>query len=103
MMDVTELPFNRFVGVQKCTDRANGIFQLPDHSQYLNHIGTVHASALFALAEASSGQFLAQHLVLDPNTIIPVLRRGDIKYQTSLKPQFSVKEKSRFNSPTIAG
>jgi hypothetical protein len=87
MMDVTELPFNRFVGVQKCTDRANGIFQLPGLSQYLNHLGTVHASALFALAEASSGQFLAQHLVLDPNTIIPVLRRGDIKYR---KPAMGV-------------
>ena len=80
-MDVTELPFNRFVGIQKCPDRAEGIFQLPEHPQYLNHLGTVHASALFALAEASSGQFLAQHLTLDPNTIIPVLRRGEIKYR----------------------
>jgi hypothetical protein len=86
-MDVTELPFNRFVGVQKCTDRTNGIFQLPAHSHYLNHLGTVHASALFALAEASSGQFLAQHLILKPDTIIPVLRRGDIKYR---KPAMGV-------------
>lgn len=80
-MDVTALPFNRHVGVEKYEDKTNGIFQLPDDSRYHNHLGTVHASALFALAEATSGQFLVEHLVLDPETIVPVLRRGDIKYR----------------------
>ena len=80
-MDVTELPFNRFVGIQKCVNSEDGIFYLPEQPQYLNHIETVHASALFSLAEASSGQFLAQHLKLDADSIIPVLRRGEIKYR----------------------
>lgn len=80
-MDVAELPFNQFVGILKCPEHVEGIFCLPAGPQYLNHLGTVHASALFTLAEASSGQFLAHQLKVIASSIVPVLRRGEIKYR----------------------
>jgi len=35
---------------------------MPESPLLLNHVGTVHASVQFALAEASSGEFLLRHL-----------------------------------------
>jgi acyl-coenzyme A thioesterase PaaI-like protein len=56
---VTELPFNSFLGIRSAGDSAY-LLELPAGSQYLNHLGTVHAGAQLALAEASSGEFFAQ-------------------------------------------
>jgi acyl-coenzyme A thioesterase PaaI-like protein len=82
MIEITQLPFNQLVGIEKCTDKEGGIFQLPQDGKYSNHLDTVHASALFSLAEASSGQFLIDHIKLpDTEKIVPLLRRADIKYR----------------------
>jgi acyl-CoA thioesterase FadM len=78
MDSVTEIPFNRFVGLQPAEDPA--LLRLPEGGQYLNHIGTVHASALLALAEASSGEFLLKHLGLHQG-IVPVVRRLEAKFR----------------------
>ena len=80
-MDVTELPFNQFVGIKKCAANSDGIFELSADPKYLNHVGTVHASALFGLAEASSGQFISDHLEVSEERIVPILRRAEIKYR----------------------
>jgi acyl-coenzyme A thioesterase PaaI-like protein len=53
-MDVTAIPFNELVGLAPSDDERY-LLMLPAGEKYLNHIGTVHASALFALAEATSG------------------------------------------------
>ena len=52
-----------------------------DHRKNLsNHIDTMHAGALYALAEAASGEFLLRQFhSLEPD-IIPVVRRVEIKY-----------------------
>jgi hypothetical protein len=57
---VTELPFNNFLGIHPANETAH-LLQLPSDNQYLNHLGTVHAAAQLALAEASSGEFLLGH------------------------------------------
>ncbi len=76
---VTELPFNSFVGIQAA--RENGrLLQLPAGGQYLNHLGTVHASALLALAEASSGEFLLRHFG-STDGVVPVVRRLEAKFR----------------------
>ena len=80
-MDITQLPFNRLIGIESCGAKEDGLLQLSADSKYQNHVGTVHASALFGLAEASSGAFLVAHLKLDPDSIVPILRRADIKYR----------------------
>jgi len=56
---VLDLSFNRFIGLQGADEPH--LLRLPASERYLNHIGTVHASALVALAEASSGEFLPRH------------------------------------------
>lgn len=76
---VTELPFNSFVGIQLADDTAH-LLRLPAGKQYLNHLGTVHASAQLALAEASSGEFLLRHFG-SADGIIPVVRRIDAKFR----------------------
>ena len=77
---VTELPFNSFLGIQIAADPAH-LLRLPSGQQYLNHLGTVHASAQLALAEASSGEFLLRHFG-SADGIVPVARseRGHALY-----------------------
>lgn len=76
---VTELPFNRFLGIEAATE-PNQLLRLPAGGQYLNHLGTVHASAQLALAEASSGEFLLRS-VGAIESIVPVVRRLEAKFR----------------------
>jgi hypothetical protein len=41
----------------------------------------MHATAIYGLAEASSGQFLANRIQISEETVLPILRRADIKYR----------------------
>jgi acyl-CoA thioesterase FadM len=75
---VVDLPFNRFIGLQQAAEP--NLLSLPNSEQYLNHLGTVHASALLALAEASSGEFLIKHLN-HIEGLIPVVRRLESKFR----------------------
>jgi hypothetical protein len=76
---VTELPFNTFVGIQGASDSAH-LLRLPSGGHYLNHLGTVHAGALLALAEASSGEFLLRHYGSSTG-VVPVVRRIEAKFR----------------------
>ncbi len=76
---VTELPFNSFLGIQIATEPSQ-LLRLPSGEQYLNHLGTVHASAQLALAEASSGEFLLRHFG-STEGIVPVVRRLEAKFR----------------------
>ncbi|MFT4690681.1 MAG: PaaI family thioesterase [Verrucomicrobiia bacterium] len=59
-MNILSLPFNAHTGLQPGPD--GYLLHLPFADHLLNHVGTVHASAICALAEASSGEFLVRHL-----------------------------------------
>jgi acyl-coenzyme A thioesterase PaaI-like protein len=83
-LKVIEIPFNRFVGITK-SDKAEYILMLPENPDYLNHIGTVHASAQYALAEASSGEYLLSRFSNLSENIISVVRRVEIKYSKPAK------------------
>ena len=76
---VTELPFNSFLGIQVATEPSL-LLRLPSDTQYLNHLGTVHASAQLALAEASSSEFLVRHFG-STEGILPVVRRLEAKFR----------------------
>ncbi len=76
---VTELPFNRLLGIEIASDPAQ-LLRLPAGAQYLNHLGTVHAGAQLALAEASSGEFLLRALGADAG-VVPVVRRLESKFR----------------------
>ena len=79
MTTVTELPFNKYVGLQTSADPTK-VLRLPANSHYLNHLGTVHASAQLALAEATSGEFLLR-AVGSVEGLIPVVRRLEAKFR----------------------
>ena len=76
---VTELPFNKFIGI--CTGTSGeSLLELPPGDQYLNHVGTVHAGAQLALAEACSGEFL-RRCCDSADNILPVVRRVEAKFR----------------------
>ena len=56
-MNVLDLPFNTILLIKQ-SDAPDTILMLEDHARYQNHLGTVHASAQYALAEASSGEII---------------------------------------------
>lgn len=78
-MNVLELPFNKYIGLEKSAD-SQYLLMLADKSEYLNHLDTVHASAQFALAEATSGFFLLGEF-RDETNILPVVRKVETKYR----------------------
>jgi len=78
-MNVTELPFNKLIGL-KLSDNPDYLMMLDDKTAYHNHLGTVHASAEFALAEASGGLYLSREFG-KINGIVPVVRKAEVKYK----------------------
>lgn len=78
-MNVFELPFNKYIGLEKSSN-PDYFLMLNDKKEYLNHLKTVHASALFALAEATSGYFLLSEFQSLDN-ILPVVRTVETKYK----------------------
>ena len=79
-MDVTKLPFNHLIGIELGDPGSDFLISLPDDVKYTNHLGTVHASALFAVAEAASGLFLLRHFGADAG-LVPVVRRVEAKFR----------------------
>lgn len=79
---VTQLPFNRFIGLE--TVEPPHLLRLPAGDHYLNHLGTVHASAQLALAEASSGEFLVRAIGAIEG-VVPVVRRFEAKFRRPAK------------------
>ena len=75
---VTELPFCQMLGLQR--GDASSQLTLPEGTQYLNHLGTVHAGALLTLAEAASGEFLLSRFG-KVEGIVPVVRRLEAKFR----------------------
>ena len=79
-MDITKLPFNQFIGVEH-SKREGYVLCLPSGDRYTNHLGTVHASALMSLAEATSGEVLLRAIGHVADSIVPVVRRFDCKFR----------------------
>jgi acyl-coenzyme A thioesterase PaaI-like protein len=83
-MKVTDIPFNAFLGIRETPANAGRLMQLDESPQYLNHIGTVHASAQLALAEASSGAWLMQALPELAGQVLAVVRRVEAKFRSPM-------------------
>ena len=74
---VTALPFNTLVGLS-----AEGeALALRDASALHNHVGTVHAGALFTLGEAASGVAIARNIAAALGGAMPVTRGASITYK----------------------
>ena len=89
-MDVTQLPFNRLIGLEAGPEGSGILASLPEGQQYTNHLGTVHASALLALAEAGSGAFLVRRLG-SGDGYVPVVRRLEAKFRKPASGRMSAR------------
>lgn len=79
-MDVTQLPFNCLIGLESAAADSGFLVSLPGGPRYTNHLGTVHASALLAVAEAGTGAFLLHRLGCAVG-VVPVVRRLEAKFR----------------------
>ena len=59
-MDVTQIPFNKLIEISD-SNTDDHVLSLRFKDNMKNHLGTFHASAQFALAEACSGLSLQKH------------------------------------------
>ena len=74
---VTALPFNTLVGLSADGDA----LALRDADALHNHVGTVHAGALFTLGEAASGVAIARNVAAALGGAMPVTRSASIAYR----------------------
>ncbi len=79
-MNIGEIPFNKFIGI-KSGGEEGSVLYLEFKANLQNHLGTFHAGAQFALAEACSGYCLQKNFPLLENSVIPVLRKADVKFK----------------------
>ena len=77
-MEVTEIPFVKHIGIEQEGSR----LALASSHEVENHIGTIHASAQFALAETQSGLFLQEEFSDIEGEVLPLLRSSTVKYKS---------------------
>ena len=77
-MEIINIPFVKKVGVQR--DREGNLTLGFDESNK-NHLQTIHASALFVLAESASGEALQTCFPELVGKVAPVVRDSQIKFK----------------------
>lgn len=77
-METIEIPFAKKVGIKKNKD---GILELNYDESNQNHLKTMHASALFTLAESASGDALQRQFPELVGKVAPVVRDSQIKFK----------------------
>jgi hypothetical protein len=87
LMHVTDLALNQALGMRLVPPDRTHILEMSESPLLLNHLGTIHASAQFALAEAASGEFLLRHWTGDEKSIIAVLRISEVKFRKPARGQ----------------
>ncbi len=100
-MDVTQIPFSKLIEISRSnTDDHTLELRLRDNMK--NHLGTFHASAQFALAEAGSGLSLQRYFPQLEGSVLPVLRKAEIKFKKpaqsdiQAKATLTVEKKEKF-------
>ncbi len=85
---MTQIPFNKFVEI--CySDRDEEVLQLRFKDNNKNHLGTFHASAQFALAEAASGFSLQRYFSHLADSAVPLQKNQSILACNSILASFS--------------
>ena len=79
-MDITDVPFNKFIEITS-VGQGGSELRLEFSHKLKNHLGTFHAGAQFALAEACSGLILQKHFPHLEGSVLPVLRRAEVKFK----------------------
>ena len=80
-MKATELALNQWLGMVAAPAGATHLLELPFTPRLRNHLGTVHAAAQFALAEAASSECLQRHFAAAVGEVFAVIRAAEVKYR----------------------
>ncbi len=72
------IPYAMHTGIEKVTEDT---FALHRTDAVENHLQTIHAGALYTLAESQSGLFLQRLFPALAGKVIPLLREGSMKYK----------------------
>ena len=80
-MNILAIPFNRHRGVTFVKHRSSDIVCLEAKPQHLNHVGTIHAAALYSVAETACGHALLTQRGIASETARAVLRSSSVKYR----------------------
>jgi acyl-coenzyme A thioesterase PaaI-like protein len=77
----TDLALNRLLGMIPAPAGAPHLLELPFTPALHNHLGTMHAAAQFALAEAASAECLQRHFGSAIGEVFAVVRGVEMKYR----------------------
>ena len=80
-MKATDLAFTQQIGIAAAPAGAAHLLELPFTPQVHNHLGTMHAAAQFALAEAASAECLQRHFGGAVGEVLAVVRGAEVKYR----------------------
>jgi acyl-coenzyme A thioesterase PaaI-like protein len=79
--DVATVPFSRLLGLTRAGTPSEPGLGLPFRDELTNHLGTMHASAQLALAEAASGECLQQALPELTGRALAVVRGVEARFR----------------------
>lgn len=80
-MKPTDLAFNQALGIKDAPAGAEHLLELPLTPLVQNHLGTMHAAAQFALAEAASAERLLRDHAAQAGAVLAVVRGVSVKYR----------------------
>jgi uncharacterized protein (TIGR00369 family) len=80
-MKATDLALNQLLGIAAAPAGAVHLLEMPFTPKLHNHLGTVHAAAQFALAEAASAECLQQNFGAAVGQAFAVVRGVEVKYR----------------------
>lgn len=81
LLRASELAFNRVLGIIDAPAGAAHLLELPFSAVLHNHLGTMHAAAQFALAEAASAECLQRGYGAAVGEVFAVVRGVEVKYR----------------------
>ena len=84
-MDILSIPFHKLLNIERNQNDDDFIFQIEERPELHNHLGTLHACAQLSLAEATAGEYLQQQFPEIKDTVVPVIRRTEVKYSMPAK------------------
>lgn len=80
-MKTIEVPFNRLLDLQKAEGNNEFLLCLDANANHMNHLGTIHAGALYTLAEASSGEFLLRTFDEISHSVVSLVRKSEVRFR----------------------
>ncbi len=80
-MKATDLAFNQRLGITAAPAGSAHLLELPLTPALHNHLGTMHAAAQFALAEAASAECLQRYFGEAVGSVFAVIRGVEVKYR----------------------